>query len=42
VRSVAKYLGYRLGRAYERLPMSVRVRLSMTRGYWDSNLDGIE
>jgi rhamnosyltransferase len=38
VRNAAKYLGYRLGRVFRRLPNSVRRRLSMTAGYWDSPL----
>jgi rhamnosyltransferase len=36
VRSTAKYVGYRLGRIFKALPNSVRRRLSMTSGYWDS------
>jgi rhamnosyltransferase len=39
VRNSAKYLGYRLGRSFEKLPNSIRRRLSMTSGYWDSTLD---
>ena len=35
VRNVAKYVGYRLGRAFKRLPRSLCRRLSMTRGYWE-------
>jgi rhamnosyltransferase len=38
VRNAAKYLGYRLGRVFRRLPNSMRRRLSMTAGYWDSPL----
>jgi rhamnosyltransferase len=38
VRNAAKYLGYRLGRAFRSLPNSMRRRLSMTAGYWDSTL----
>jgi rhamnosyltransferase len=34
IRNAAKYLGYRLGRVYRRLPNSLRRRLSMTKGYW--------
>jgi rhamnosyltransferase len=34
VRNTAKYVGYRLGRMFRRLPNSVRRRLSMTTGYW--------
>jgi rhamnosyltransferase len=40
LRNVAKYLGYRLGRSYRRLPRAIRHRLSMTRGYWDSPSSG--
>jgi rhamnosyltransferase len=36
MRNAAKYLGYRLGRNFKKLPNSVRRRLSMTRGYWDA------
>lgn len=36
VRNAAKYLGYRLGRMFRRLPNGVRRGLSMTKGYWDS------
>src|SRR3984957_18358367 len=38
VRNAAKYFGYRLGRIYEKLPNSMRRRLSMTAGFWDSKL----
>jgi rhamnosyltransferase len=38
VRNAAKYLGYRLGRVFRKLPNSMRRRLSMTKGYWDSAL----
>ncbi len=38
VRNAAKYLGYRLGRVFRKLPNSVRRRLSMTAGYWDSTM----
>jgi rhamnosyltransferase len=38
VRNGAKYLGYRLGRVFRNLPNSMRRRLSMTAGYWDSTL----
>ena len=38
VRNAAKYLGYRLGRVFKKLPNSLRRRLSMTKGYWDSTL----
>ena len=38
VRNAAKYLGYRLGRVFRKLPNSMRRRLSMTAGYWDSTL----
>ena len=36
VRNAAKYVGYRLGRHFGVLPNSVRRRLSMTKGYWDT------
>jgi rhamnosyltransferase len=36
MRNAAKYLGYRLGRNFKKLPNSVRRRLSMTRGFWDT------
>jgi rhamnosyltransferase len=36
VRNGAKYFGYRLGRVFRKLPNSLRRRLSMTTGYWDS------
>jgi rhamnosyltransferase len=35
-RNAAKYFGYRLGRLYRTLPNSMRRRLSMTKGYWDT------
>ena len=38
VRNAAKYLGYRLGRGFRKLPNSMRRRLSMTKGYWDGSL----
>jgi rhamnosyltransferase len=38
VRNAAKYLGYRLGRVFRKLPNSTRRCLSMTAGYWDSAL----
>jgi rhamnosyltransferase len=38
VRNAAKYLGYRLGRVFRKLPNFVRRRLSMTEGYWDSTM----
>jgi rhamnosyltransferase len=38
VRNSAKYLGYRLGRVYRKMPNSVRRRLSMTSGYWESKV----
>ena len=40
IRNTAKYLGYRLGRAFRKLPNFVRRRLSMTAGYWDTPLGG--
>ena len=33
--SACKYLGYRLGKAYERLPRGAVKRLSLNRSYWD-------
>jgi len=39
VRNPAKYLGYRLGRAFARLPLSLCRRLSMTKVFWDSLAD---
>jgi rhamnosyltransferase len=36
IRNAAKYLGYRLGRHFQQLPLPVRRRLSMTRGFWDA------
>jgi rhamnosyltransferase len=38
VRNFAKYVGYRLGRVFRILPNSLRLRLSMTKGYWNSEL----
>jgi rhamnosyltransferase len=38
IRNAVKYFGYRLGRVFRRLPNSLRRRLSMTKGYWDSKL----
>jgi rhamnosyltransferase len=38
LRNASKYLGYRLGRVFRKLPNSLRRRLSMTAGYWDSTL----
>lgn len=38
VRNTAKYLGYRLGRVFKKLPNSLRRHLSMTTGYWNSTL----
>ena len=34
VRNAVKYVGYRLGRGFKRLPHFWRKRLSMTKGYW--------
>lgn len=34
VRNGMKYCGYRLGRAFARLPNTWRTHLSMTKGYW--------
>lgn len=39
VRNAAKYAGYRLGRHFRSLPLALRRRLSMTRGFWDAALD---
>jgi rhamnosyltransferase len=36
LRNVLKYCGYRLGRAFVRLPASWRTHLSMTKGYWST------
>jgi rhamnosyltransferase len=36
VRNALKYCGYRLGRAFVRLPGPWRSQLSMTRGYWST------
>jgi rhamnosyltransferase len=36
LRNTAKYLSYRLGRMFKRLPNSLRRRLSMTERFWDS------
>jgi len=36
VRSALKYVGYKLGRSFNRLPVSACRRLSMTKGYWDA------
>jgi rhamnosyltransferase len=35
IRSVLKYVGYKLGRRYDRLPVSACRRLSMTKSFWD-------
>lgn len=35
IRNAAKYIGYRLGRIYRRLPAGACRRLSMTKIYWD-------
>jgi rhamnosyltransferase len=35
VRNAAKYVGYRLGRKFRRLPRGVCRRLSMTKVFWD-------
>ena len=34
--NVLKYCGYRLGRAFMRLPGTWRLQLSMTKGYWNT------
>ena len=34
MRTVGKLVGYRLGRAHARLPLTWRLRLSMHRGFW--------
>jgi rhamnosyltransferase len=36
VRNCFKYLGYRLGRNYRGLPLQLRRRLSMTKGFWSA------
>jgi len=36
-RTVLKYIGYRLGQSYQRLPQSLCQRLSMHRRFWSSN-----
>jgi rhamnosyltransferase len=36
VRNIARYIGYRLGRAFRRLPRRVRRGCSLTKGYWDA------
>lgn len=38
VRNAAKYAGYRLGRAFARLPRGVCRRLSMTKIFWDGEV----
>jgi rhamnosyltransferase len=38
VRTALKYIAYRLGRNFRRLPYSVRVWCSMNRGYWRVSL----
>lgn len=38
VRNAAKYVGYRLGRMFTRLPTGLCRRLSMTKIYWDANV----
>jgi rhamnosyltransferase len=40
IRNAAKYIGYRLGREFRRLPVSLCRRLSMTTLYWDSPFAG--
>jgi rhamnosyltransferase len=35
-RTCLKFIGYTLGRSYNRLPASLCRRLSMTKGYWNS------
>lgn len=37
VRNVARYVGYRLGRMFRRLPPQLCRRLSMTKVYWDNS-----
>ncbi|HBP78238.1 MAG TPA: rhamnosyltransferase, partial [Halomonas sp.] len=34
IRTLLKYAGYRLGKAEARLPLALKRRLSMHRGYW--------
>lgn len=38
VRNAAKYAGYRLGRAFARLPPRLCRRLSMTKVFWDARI----
>jgi rhamnosyltransferase len=37
VRACLKFIGYKLGRRYNRLPVSLCRWLSMTKGYWNSS-----
>lgn len=37
IRNAAKYVGYRMGRMFNRLPRALCRRLSMTKIYWDAN-----
>jgi rhamnosyltransferase len=41
VRNVAKYVAYRLGRSYDRLPLSVCRALSYSKHFWDSHRDNV-
>lgn len=34
VKTIAKYVGYRLGRLERRIPKSIKVQMSMNRGFW--------
>lgn len=40
IQSGAKYIGYRLGRAYRRLPRGVILRCSMNKGFWQKEDNG--
>lgn len=35
IRTIAKYIGYRLGRNEQRLPNSIKAHLSMHKSFWD-------
>lgn len=37
IRSVCKFLGYKLGRSYKKLPTAIRPTLSMHRLWWQNN-----
>lgn len=40
IRNAIKYAGYRLGRMFTRLPISLSRRMSMTKVFWDNNATG--